>query len=206
MEAIPIFTNQRHLNRKITSLLVGILGVLLLAACSSMNTSREAKDDNQYSESYIKLYEWEGLLPQNLAAVLNDGRKILEIRAPNGQKNVRFSLELLKEGQMQTIASSEMPIDANRLNYLALSFDGSGAQDHIDLSLNGHKETLEFPEYFQDTTTRKFSILGTQRALEPVTYVMYIVDSGEVVNLSRVYDGDIPVDIARLLVLKMEFR
>lgn len=192
-----MFIKHCILERRNILLIGGLLVVIfLLTACASISTG----------EGYIKFYEWQDFPQRNLAAVLEDDRKILEIKAPNGQKNVCFSLDLLRNGKMQTEASFEMPLDDKELNYVALSFDDSGEKNHIAVNLNGQKDALTIPVYFQDTTVRKVSILGNHRTLEPVTNLMYVVDSGEVIDLDKIYNGDAAIKGTRLLVLKMEFR
>lgn len=191
--------------RKIISFMASLLVLpVLLAACSSISDNQRNTENNQEHEGYIKFYEWQDKLPKNLIGVLEDDRKILEIKAPDGQKHVRFSLDLLKDGKMQTAASFEMTLDDKELNYTALSFDNSETHNHIAVTLNGNKETITFPKYFQDTTERKLSILGNKRDLQSVNYLMYIVDSGEVIDLNKIYNGDISIKGTNLLVLKME--
>lgn len=178
----------------------------ILTACSSRSSNEGKKKGRPYHKGYIKLYEWKEFPQNNLSAVLKDDRQILEIKANKGQTKAFFSIDFLRDGKMEEGASSEMTLDDQELNYLNLSYDQLDEGDRISVCLNGEKVTLTVPPYFQNATERRVSLLGNQRALKSMNYLMYIVDSGEAIDLERVYGGDTTMKGTGLIAIKMEVR
>lgn len=194
--------NKEKLNISLLSLLVSLCFiVLMLPSCSHEG----AVKSSSVSNAYIKLYDWKDVTPKNLANLLKNDRAVFEFKASKDQKEATVTLDLLKDGELQTLASMSFPVDDKDANYLSIATDFTEEKDNlINVALNGNHESLKDFSYFSKSDVQKVSILGNERKLESSTYLMYISNSGEVLDLDAIYNRKvIPKDV-RSIVFKLE--
>lgn len=178
-----------------------LLSVLFAGLCPLRGAERESRETSAYPDSYIKLYEWKELPSGNLQAVLKDDRHIMEIKAPQGREEVRFTVDVWRDGSRENLSTADMSISAEDLNYLSIRNE---TRDQLELALNGNKSGISLSRYFENATTLKTTFLDQERPLEKVTYLMYIEDGNEVLDLEQLYAGEQTFTGHKLLVVKME--
>ncbi len=191
-------------SKVITLVISGCLMVLALGSCASNNSYGNSTKEASNNNSHIKTLDIKELVAENLASVLGNDRNIFELKVSEGQKRVTLSVDLLKDGKMQTVSSMEFPIDDKELNYLSISTDQLKTQEMISVALNGNKDSISLTDYFQDLEVQRTSVLGNERELEAVNYLMYITNQGEHIDLNSVYDEKILPKEKKLLVVKLE--
>lgn len=193
---------KEKLNISLLSLLASLCFIiLLLSSCSHEGAVKSSSVGN----SYIKLYDWKDVTPKNLASLLKNDRAIFEFKASKDQREATVTLDLLKDGEIQTLASMSFPVDNKDANYLSIATDFTEEEDNlINVSLNGNHEILKDFSYFSKSDVQKVSILGNERKLESSTYLMYVNNSGEALDLDAIYDKKVVPKDVRSIVFKLE--
>lgn len=194
------------LSKVYATVVSGFLAIFLLASCALNTTAGSKTEPASDLDSYIRIFDWKGAVPENLASVLSRDRNIFEFKAPAGQKRVTLSIDLLKDGEMQTVSSMEFSLDEQDLNYLSISIEQLKTEELINIAINGNKDSVHLEDYFQDLDVQRSSVLGDKRALEAVNNLMYISNKGEPIDLNAVYAEKVLPKDTKLLVVRLELK